>query len=209
MITSFIYLFTSRQQRCKMTDLALDRNHFPYRADGKGILYFLGKEAGKGEYANPYKTGTCNVRVSGLTVGCLENFVLYSDRVITASEAKLVTGNILGSWIEVELPVAVRPEGYQLTHGAGRVSDFLRNWCLCGLQQKDGKDVWVVIFEHKSDTSFDASRASQKKQWRAGWKLNRIREAFSKFRLVSTGKNSSNNYSMTGVQFEIFGTLHI
>eukprot|EP01059_Diplonema_ambulator_P001042 TRINITY_DN107_c4_g1_i1.p1 TRINITY_DN107_c4_g1~~TRINITY_DN107_c4_g1_i1.p1 ORF type:complete len:313 (+),score=22.49 TRINITY_DN107_c4_g1_i1:595-1533(+) len=209
----------------KPTPFAIDQSDFPYRADGKGILHYLGclcKEAGfegpRGEesddpdWVNPFDCGLINIVCSSLAQGNKRNVADYSVATLTKPDVVCVTENIPKSWIEVQLPVGVHIWGYQFSSSYYEKYTSLRNWSVLGTFMDGPNANWFPIATHNSDQSLLVD--SKTRTFRAGWKTNiKQRQAFHRIRIVGGVSSGNCNTSPTAPyvlslsRLELFGKI--
>ena len=157
--------------------LTLDGKEFPYRSDGKGILYHLGRAAaadaaadanndsggaaGSGsEWVNPATAGVVRVSASsevssrgggggGGQRGSLSDVVDFCPNTILRPEGcGFSTANRKGSWVEVTLPVALHLRAYQFSVG-------------CRATRSTGRmRNWVLYGTHQEDNASSGEQAT-------------------------------------------------
>jgi hypothetical protein len=112
----------------------------------------------------------------------------------------------------------VTPTHYTLRHGGNYKADSLRNWDLQGISSEfskkilftlpscvgsvDGKN-WVVLRRHSGDTSLTDKWATHT------WSLHLEKpQSFRYFRILQTGRNSSNHNFLVLSGVELYGDLY-
>eukprot|EP01062_Namystynia_karyoxenos_P028688 TRINITY_DN21696_c0_g1_i1.p1 TRINITY_DN21696_c0_g1~~TRINITY_DN21696_c0_g1_i1.p1 ORF type:complete len:198 (+),score=47.60 TRINITY_DN21696_c0_g1_i1:74-667(+) len=166
----------------------------PFSWLGDGVLAHIGEDFGRSSWVNPAVAK--RVIVSGSTVwhGDICEFV---DKEF--STQRLFTNDEPLSWLQVELPVAVRPTHYRLSHREGLDQHFLRDWTLLG--SFDGKK-WYCLCDHQQDSTLCADCHT------GCWELPGVssREYFPFFRVcISPGGNSEGSSVLVACCFEVFG----
>jgi hypothetical protein len=78
----------------------------------------------------------------------------------------------------------VVPTAYTLRHGMSTKADFIRAWDLQG--SKDGMN-WDLINRHRQDEALEEGFGSHT------WQLPPVKTSYKIFRVLQTGKNSSNH----------------
>eukprot|EP01062_Namystynia_karyoxenos_P066911 TRINITY_DN60838_c0_g1_i1.p1 TRINITY_DN60838_c0_g1~~TRINITY_DN60838_c0_g1_i1.p1 ORF type:complete len:250 (+),score=58.96 TRINITY_DN60838_c0_g1_i1:70-750(+) len=199
--------------------LDFETRSFRYDPAGRGILHYIGTRCGRQEWVNPHDARLVQVAMSSVMKECQPSaFVAHQvagdDRATGEGRAWLCTENIPYSWIEVALPVAVRPVAYQLSHGWYAKSHHLRNWSLLGCDSDTGND-WRILAEHSSDMQLRAD--GEVFSLRGAWLLHNPRTFFTRFRIVGRPEPYANsgrgrqgvnaNNLVAAACFEIFGDI--
>eukprot|EP01129_Flabellula_baltica_P017106 TRINITY_DN9380_c0_g1_i1.p1 TRINITY_DN9380_c0_g1~~TRINITY_DN9380_c0_g1_i1.p1 ORF type:complete len:466 (-),score=93.84 TRINITY_DN9380_c0_g1_i1:67-1464(-) len=159
----------------------------------KGIFYWLGTDFGRKDWKNPHEMGLVTVRASSIDKGnpkCL----------LDQSPTELWTEDMPASWFVIHMGrFTVVPTGYRIRHGGNYKADALRNWDFQG--SKDGQ-TWVVLSRHKNDTYLQGNFSS--KYWPI---QSPDDEPFNQFRILQTGRNSSNRHFLVISGIEIYGEI--
>jgi hypothetical protein len=179
---------------------------------GGGLFMWVGEERGgdlsnrkrkscRGttEYVNPHTTRKVIVTASSLGGGycTLEKFIQHTP---PGGREYNGTNEAPGSWVAVQLAVAVALKRYDLRHGNNWGGHVLRNWNLEG--SNDGVE-WVVLRQHVNDTSL-----AEREHSTASWEVdNPDGLAFSRFRIIMTGPNSSGNHHLMMMGLELYGRV--
>jgi len=187
--------------KCKRaTPRALYATELEYSIDfdNKGVFYYVGTDGYKDHWENPalkcYVTVTC----SSLEKGSIEDVVItYRD----VAPSDCWTSDIPSSWIAVNLGPkrSLIPKYYTLRHGGSSRADSLRNWTL---QASNDAKNWDVLRRHVGDISLNGVYAS------CSWPIEGVRKAYRHFRVLQTGKNSSNHNFLSLSGFELYGSLY-
>ena len=161
--------------------------------DNRGIIYHLATAGGTQPWKNPHDSGVVVVTAQGSVSGPLREFV--NNAVGT-----LFVGGAHGAWLAVDLRgKKVVPSGYMLSQYNGGSGAFPRNWSLEG--SNDGA-TWILLKAHANDQTFNATT------WTAYWPIPiDVNKAYSHFRVVLTGTNSSNNVWLFTSCIELYGEL--
>ena len=175
-----------------------DPSGVPFSGDG-GLFRWVGSNGGTTEYVNPHTTRKVIVTASSLShESCtLEKFIQHTP---PGGREWNSTNNEPGSWVAVQLAVAVALRRYDLRHSNNHGGWVLRNWNLEG--SNNGVE-WVVLHRHVNDTSLAATAHST-----ASWEVNNPDGlAFSRFRIIMTGPNSSRSHSLWMMGLELYGRV--
>jgi len=109
--------------------------------------------------------------------------------------------DVPASWITINLggSRSLIPNYYTLRHGGNSKADCLRNWTLQG--SNDAKN-WVLLIRHSSDSSLNGNFAT------CSWPILNCTQPYRFFRVLQTGRNSSNHnfLSLSGIEF--YGDLY-
>jgi hypothetical protein len=173
-----------------------DPSGVPFSGDG-GLFRWVGSNGGTTEYVNPHTTRKVIVTASSLCNGTLERFIQHTP---PGRGEHNYTNNAPGSWVAVQLATAVALKGYDLRHGLYDGRHVLRNWNLEG--SNDGVE-WVVLHRHVNDTSLAETGHST-----ASWEVNNPDGlAFSRFRIIMTGPDSSGHHYLFMMGLELYGRV--
>jgi hypothetical protein len=174
----------------------------PFSGDG-GLFRWVGSNGGTTEYVNPHTTRKVIVTASSLSggyiqPGTLEKFIQHTP---PGGGEFNCTKNKPGSCVAVQLATAVALKWYDLRHGNKfDSSHVLRNWNLEG--SNDGVE-WVVLRQHVNDTSLAETAHST-----ASWEVNNPDGlAFSRFRIIMTGPNSTGDHHLFMMGLELYGRV--
>eukprot|EP00754_Rhynchopus_humris_P038835 Rhum_TRINITY_DN21443_c0_g1::Rhum_TRINITY_DN21443_c0_g1_i1::g.174019::m.174019 len=170
---------------------------FDFSWDQGGVVEWIGRRYGEDEWKNPHDTGHIIVTCSGTERGSTRDLVECSLK-----GQELCTHNDPYSWVQVELPVAVAPTHYRLSHG-GRQDVLLRSWAFCG--SHDGQD-WRILCQHTNDKTLGTESA----EVRVGaWEVKLSQpEYFPFFRLVIHDRgNESQSSRLSCCCLELFGDV--
>ena len=127
----------------------MEPKSFEFGWTSGGIIDWIGKGYGTRDWRNPSQTKDVVVTCSSVRAGKVSEFV---DRTLV--NQSLETKNEPFSWMQVELPVAVCPTHYRMSHRSGDTRGLLRNWAFCA--SVDGKD-WRVLCQHSNDQTLTAN----------------------------------------------------
>jgi hypothetical protein len=185
------------QQMIRKGTFEPDPSRVPFSGDG-GLFRWVGSNGGTTKYVNPHTTRKVIVTASSLCDrSTLEKFIQHTPP--GRNEWNYTNGEP-GSWVAVQLAVAVALKGYDIRHGNNNSHCVLRNWNLEG--SNDGVE-WVVLHRHANDTSLAATGHST-----ASWEVNNSDGlAFSRFRIITTGPNSAGNHDMFMMGLELYGRV--
>jgi hypothetical protein len=174
-----------------------DPSRVPFRGDG-GLFRWVGSNGGTTRYVNPHTTCKVIVTASSLYGRTLEKFIQHTP---PGGGEWNGTDDEPGSWVAVQLAVAVALKGYDLRHGGTSAQNHvLRNWNLEG--SNNGVE-WVVLHRHANDTSLAATGHST-----ASWEVdNPDGLAFSRFRIIMTGPSSNGNHYLFMMGLELYGRV--
>ncbi|MES1920001.1 E3 ubiquitin-protein ligase HTD1 [Bonamia ostreae] len=158
-----------------------------------GILFYLGSHGNSTEWINPVERGYIEVSQSSLAQDSLSFKNICGREII-----RCVTLNEESAWFALSFTnCRIKPSKYSLRHYSTYHTEALRNWCLQG--SEDGQ-TWITLRKHVED----------KKLFRPGdtntWKCHSTR-FYPKFRLILTGKNSTNNYILACSGIEFYGSI--
>ena len=171
--------------------------------DTNGVLHLLGTRGRTVPYTNPQTTGRVIVTVSSLLAGPynLDGVGGFIDhaRPTAQNQNGNWTNNAAGSFVVVQLPLPLVATEYTVRHG-NSAGYALRNWNLEG--SNDGVD-WVVLRQHVNDTTLTVAEYST-----ATWDVNNPdRLAFSRFRIITTGFDSSGTQYLSMAGLELYGRV--
>eukprot|EP01112_Ceratiomyxa_fruticulosa_P021039 TRINITY_DN7323_c0_g1_i1.p1 TRINITY_DN7323_c0_g1~~TRINITY_DN7323_c0_g1_i1.p1 ORF type:complete len:585 (-),score=125.19 TRINITY_DN7323_c0_g1_i1:96-1850(-) len=162
--------------------------------DDQGLFYYIGTNGGIEEWSNPFLKGRVRVMCSSQEKGNVAD-------VVGRTPTECWTMDVPASWISVSIGSnrTLVPNYYTLRHGGNSRADCLRNWTLQG--SLDSKN-WTVLARHAMDTSLNGNFAT------CSWAIPDCKEAYRFFRVVQTGRNSSNHnfLSLSGIEF--YGDLY-
>jgi len=172
---------------------------FEYESDfdTNGLLFLLGTNGRTTAYVNPHTTGKVVVTASSIGGGTLEGFIGHA-RPVTHGEHNY-TNCVAGSFVALQLPLAVAVTRYTLRHDAHGANYVLRNWNFEG--SNDGVD-WVVLRQHVNDQSLAAQQYAT-----ASWDINPDGLAFSHFRIHQTGMTSYGEHHLMMAGLELYGRV--
>ena len=196
--------------------------HLIYSVDFKdespfdGILQWIGSNQGRSRYSNPAKSGKVKVQTSNLSPDLeAENLCRWisDDR----SKMYCYTTDEENSWFSLDLGEDLRasPSHYTLRHGQGWKRNALRNWVLQG---SNNEKTWTNLSIHQNDRTIGSSFAT------GFWEVSERKKdeekgddgggnggegvgSFRYFRVLQTGRNSSDNHTLCVTGFEMFGSL--
>ena len=167
--------------------------------DNNGVIYYLATAGGTRPWTNPHNAGVVAVSWSSVNSGTAAMFV--ANKVPVAGE-RCYTKTEANSWMSVSLNgKRVVPTGYVLStdgHGVGGYGYLLRSWRLEA--SLDGT-TWTTLRTHTSDTTLMQATLT------GYWPVDGATSAFSHFRILQTGKNSTNSDHLMASSFEIYGEL--
>jgi len=164
---------------------------YSYDMDEKGILYYLGTEAGRLDWINPMDKKLVIVTASTVMNNSSPMSAVVGRRVV-----RCVTKPHAKSWIMINFsPNSVCPNAYTLRHYASWDTEALRCWNFEG--SNDGL-TWRVINKHTNDTSLNKAGATHT------WKVECDR-AYTHFRIYMTNRNSNDHWYLSCSGFEIYG----
>ena len=175
----------------------LDINDRPFGSNG--LFYWIGTKCGQSRYENPHISGAVKVTWSSYGGGSVEHFVDNdpgTDFNYTADEGH--------SWMAVSLnsDQLFRPNAYCLRHDIQGPRGVLRNWLL---QARENEHVeWTTLSSHQNDHSLSPHAGSV-----ASFALDsNILSGYKHFRILQTGRNSSDKLRLLCSGFELYGTLY-
>jgi len=166
-----------------------------------GLLEHIGTLGGKAPYSNPH---TLTLVVATRS----SNY--YSDMSaadFVGREKKLsCTNSSPQSWMAVDIGATrtLQINHYCLRHGSMHDNYYvLRHWELQG--SNDGLN-WTVLRQHSNDTSMGTTAYCE-----GHWEVNSpaSNTPYRHFRILQTGKNSSNNDELMCCGIELYGKLTI
>ncbi|KAH3761856.1 E3 ubiquitin-protein ligase HECTD1 [Pelomyxa schiedti] len=166
---------------------------YSYDFDKRGVLYYLATNGCVDEWRNPAATKRIKVTASSTEKGSCQTI---GDLV----PSEWWTADVPASWVQVALQhgFVVVPTYYSLRHGSNSKHDCLRNWVLQG--SNDGNS-WTTLRRHTNDMSINSNYATH------SWPVQGT-EPFQFFRVLQTGRNSSNHNFLSLSGFELYGDLH-
>ena len=187
-------------QRLRLPDSFMHRTFEPSATpfSKNDLFYYLGTNGGNQEYTNPHLSGEVSVTSSSIGGGCLEQFV-NAD----AGADFCYTDDKADSWMCVDIGAnrLFRPAAYSLRHDQQGPRGVLRNWVLQGKVHE--YDDWKAISVHQDDGSLRCLAGSV-----ASFSLDPGgTDGYRYFRILQTGKNSSQKNRLLCGGFELFGTL--
>jgi E3 ubiquitin-protein ligase HECTD1 len=193
---------TRRPQGCRMAArtmeeaMALMRRAgvFVYESDfdTNGLLFWLGTNGKTTEYVNPHTSGKVVVTASSVNNGTLEGFIGHAQ-----PDGAHETDREPMSFVAVQFPLPVVVTRYTLRHGWHSGEYRLQNWNFEG--SNNGVE-WVVLRQHVDDQSLEDEEFST-----ASWDVNPDSLAFSHFRILQNGENSSGEDELDVGGLELYG----
>ena len=162
---------------------------FKYQSDfdNNGIIHWLGTNKGTTSWTNPVDRGLAVVD----GVKKVNNGLDYKA-VLGKQAVRCATDGVERGYITIDLKdVYVKPAKYSLRHYISWDTEALRTWELHGSNgTRPGKQPeWLILKKHSNDKSLAKKGAT--KTW--GIPMTSTDEAFNKFRIVITGKNSNDH----------------
>ena len=174
----------------------LKGTHLTYVSDfdENGVLYYLGSRAKTSTWVNPAALDVVGISSSELR---------YDSSDITTitgrDNANCVTVDMPDAWIKLDLgDNRLQPTHYTLRHFTDSNSDALRSWRLEA--SSNGSD-WTTLLNHQKDGNLPEKGGSYT------WSLPSVTKTFRLFRVICTGPNSSENYTLSCSGIELYGTL--
>jgi hypothetical protein len=164
--------------------------------DTNGVLFLLGTNGRTTAYVNPHTTGKVVVTSSSIGEGTLEGFIEHGR---PPGDVYNYTNNVAGSFVALQLSLAVAVTRYTLRLDAQGARHVLRNWNFEG--SNDGVE-WVVLHQHVNDTSLAAREFAT-----ASWDVNPDGLTFSHFRIHQTGVNASGKRYLIMGGLELYGRV--
>jgi hypothetical protein len=161
--------------------------------DTNGVLFLLGTNGRTTAYVNPHTTGKVVVTSSPINAGALEGFIGHGR---PRGNGGNYTTNVAGSFVALQLPLAVAVTRYTLRHGQFGARHVLRNWNFEG--SNDGVE-WVVLRQHINDQSLAEQHYAT-----ASWDVNPDGLAFLHFRIHQIGVNSSGYHHLMMAGLELY-----
>jgi len=162
--------------------------------DKFGLFYYIGTNGGKEEWSNPALRGRVRVTFSSQEKG-------NATDCVGRTPSECWTMDVPASWISINLGSSrtMVPTSYTLRHGGNSKADCLRNWTLQG--SMDSKN-WTVLVRHSNDSSLNGNFST------CTWPIPNCTQAYRHFRILQTGRNSSNHnfLSISGIEF--YGDLY-
>eukprot|EP00756_Hemistasia_phaeocysticola_P020496 Hpha_TRINITY_DN15720_c0_g7::TRINITY_DN15720_c0_g7_i2::g.39767::m.39767 len=164
----------------------------------QGVVEWIGRNYGAtgASWRNPHDSENVRVTCSSLSRGRPSELVDRSHGTQT-----LVTRDIPGSWIQIELPVAVRPTHYRFYHSSDAGNrHYLRDWSLVG--SLDGV-TWRSLCIHSKDTTIS------EKDLVGAWRVRTPEtEWYPYFRIVGhPGGNAAGSSVVSAGCFELYGEV--
>jgi E3 ubiquitin-protein ligase HECTD1 len=166
--------------------------------DENGILNFLATNGGTTAYVNPHTTRRVIVTLSSKHHSCATEGG-FIGRSPPTGRPHHSTTDAAGSWVAIQLPLPLILTMYTLRHGFPNTAHVLRNWNLEG--SNDGV-TWVVLRTHANDASLPAQAHST-----ASWDVDSGGRAFARYRVHTTGTNSSGCHYLAMGGLELYGTV--
>eukprot|EP01064_Diplonema_japonicum_P027346 TRINITY_DN3938_c5_g1_i1.p1 TRINITY_DN3938_c5_g1~~TRINITY_DN3938_c5_g1_i1.p1 ORF type:complete len:193 (+),score=8.32 TRINITY_DN3938_c5_g1_i1:73-651(+) len=178
--------------------MEVEPKKIPFNWDEGGVLDWVASQYGTGKWRNPLDTGDVLVKSSSMVSGQLRSMVEKN-----ISEISVVTRNEPFSWVQVELPVAVCPTHYRMSHMQHSPKSFLRSWAFCG--SYDGED-WRVLCQHKNDKTLVNESADT---LTGAWEVRMTKpEFYPYFRIVMFEEgNSESTNTLIASCLELFGSV--
>ena len=166
--------------------------------DNNGVIYYLATAGGTRPWANPHEAGVVTVSFSSDAGYGVNRFV--ANKAPAAGEY-CHTNSLANSWMSVSLNGRrVIPNTYVISSDQYGLSgaDLLRSWRLEG--SLDGT-TWTTLRTHTNDTTLTAATLT------GYWPVDGASSAFSNFRILHTGPNTSGDYHLMASSLEIYGEL--
>ena len=166
--------------------------------DNNGVIYYLATGGGTRPWTNPHESGVVTVSFTSVYDGTVAMFVANK---VPADGDYCYTNSAANSWMSVSLNgKRVIPTGYVLsTDGCGvQGYNLLRSWHLEG--SLDGS-TWTTLREHTNEATLTQATPT------GFWPVDGASSAFSNFRILHTGPNTSGDYFLMATSFEIYGEL--
>jgi len=163
--------------------------------DNRGIFYYLSTNGGSSKWQNAQISGKLKVTGSSNEVGNLYE-------LLNTTPSELWTKDVPSSWfmIDVGKNRLMAPSHYTLRHGGNYRADSLRTW---DLQGSINSETWTVLKHHNHDTSLVDKFATHT------WSIELDPpQAFRYFRILQTGRNSSNHNFLVLSGVEFYGDLY-
>lgn len=176
-----------------------------YASDGdaNGIIYFIGADFNPaGTFVNPILKSGIGVQRKGTTEA--GTVVDYTDRVSNSTHAD----NVAGNWVALDLGLNCSALVNKYSLRARPAGDrAMRNWKLQGTNiavnnslTELGSSIWTDLDVRSGDTTMAASASA----W-GTYTVTGVTTAYRRFRILSTGLNSSaDNYLIFG-EIEFYG----
>nr|XP_020429188.1 hypothetical protein PPL_09812 [Heterostelium album PN500]EFA77059.1 hypothetical protein PPL_09812 [Heterostelium album PN500] len=165
-----------------------------YNNEMKGVFYYIGTNGLKDEWSNPANRGRVRVTFSSIEKGNVTD-------VVGRQPTECWTMDVPASWIAINLGSSrtLVPTFYTLRHGGNSKADCLRNWTLQG--SMDSKN-WTILSRHSNDSSLNGNYST----WTCP--IENCTQAYRHFRILQTGRNSTNHnfLSLSGIEF--YGDLY-
>ena len=166
--------------------------------DNNGVIYYLATGGGTRPWTNPHESGVVTVSFTSVYDGTVAMFVANK---VPADGDYCYTNSAANSWMSVSLNgKRVIPTGYVLsTDGCGvQGYNLLRSWHLEG--SLDGS-TWTTLREHTNEATLTQATPT------GFWPVDGASSAFSNFRILHTGPNTSGDYHLMASSLEIYGEL--
>ena len=167
--------------------------------DNRGIIYHLATTGGTQPWTNPHNAGVVVVTgTKGNVRGSLSDFV-------NNAVGRLFVGGTPNVWLAVDLMGRkVVPSGYMLSYyqgGNGGCGDHApRTW---NFEGSNDCTTWTLLKAHVNDQTFNETT------WTAYWPVPATSDnkGYSHFRVVLTGKDSSDRDFLLTSCIELYGEL--
>jgi hypothetical protein len=158
-----------------------------------GVLHYIGTHGNKESFTNPALRGRVRVSCSSQAKGNVVD-------ILNEQANEYWSEDVPSSWVAINLGSSrsLIAKAYSLRHGSSSKADALRHWTLQG--STDAKN-WTVLRRHQDDNSLNGPFAF------AAWNIDASTTAYRYFRVLQTGKNSSNNNFLSLSGIELYGDL--
>jgi hypothetical protein len=164
--------------------------------DENGLIYNIGTQFGLKTWTNPIKDGKVKILTS-TRHSCSINEELLA--ISKPPPGFFCTENVQESWVIIKIiDYRIIPSAYTLRSDQ-HTSYKLRTWELQG--SLDGEN-WKLIKRHDNDLKIDSPSMST-----SSWEIKDCTEAYSCFRIIQKGNNSTGNHHLMLSGFEVYGTL--
>jgi len=165
--------------------------------DTNGLFYWLGTNEGKNaQYQNPADIGKLIVTSSSHYAG-IPNRAAGRD-----NSNYNMTKNEPNSWFQFEMKdFTMKPNYYTILPDRKVISHSLRNWRLEG---SNDCQMWTTLKTHVNDQSIGDQGNGF---WSASWPIEDVARFYKFFRVLQTGKNSSDYGYLTLSGLELYGTV--
>lgn len=169
---------------------------YSYDFDENGIFYYIGTKRKTAKWRNPCLVEN-GVRIEASSVEKGDPITILGRKPL-----EFWTSDIPSSWVYIDLGHTRKLllNYYTLRHGGNSAQDFLQNWALQA--SDDGGSSWIVLQRHRETKELKDPFASH------SWPVTGCSKPYRYFRILQTGRSSSNRNYLSLANIELYGELY-